>query len=178
MTAEPRHVRLGEVIDEQELRAQLDHARSLFRCAKKELIWLAGNTFYGKTQMFSPDFINALDVPAARIRTAQGRLASTNCTSTGPTIPTMWEIPALSTSCACAQPRKARAASPSTCSRPARQGQLWTKVERLQKLDGLRLSMSGHWARCMGSCAAAPAAPRGGQAWGLSWASSSSPATI
>ena len=44
------------------------------RFSKKELIWLAGNTFYGKTQMFSPDFINWLaDVPAARIRTAQGR---------------------------------------------------------------------------------------------------------
>jgi len=44
-----KHVRLGEIIDEGELRAQLDHARSL-RFAKKELIWLAGNTFYGKTQ--------------------------------------------------------------------------------------------------------------------------------
>jgi nicotinate phosphoribosyltransferase len=52
-------VRLAEVIDEGELRAQLDHARSI-RFAKKELIWLAGNTFYGKTQMFSPDFINWL----------------------------------------------------------------------------------------------------------------------
>src|SRR3954453_23267169 len=54
-----RHVRLGEIIDEQELRGQLDHARSI-GFAKKELIWLAGNTFYGKTQMFSPDFINRL----------------------------------------------------------------------------------------------------------------------
>jgi nicotinate phosphoribosyltransferase len=54
-----KHVRLAEVIDEGELRAQLDHARSI-RFSKKELIWLAGNTFYGKTQMFSPDFINYL----------------------------------------------------------------------------------------------------------------------
>src|SRR3981081_3882009 len=54
-----RHVRLAEVIDEGELRAQLDHARTI-RFSKKELIWLAGNTFYGKTQMFSPDFINWL----------------------------------------------------------------------------------------------------------------------
>src|SRR3984893_1973628 len=51
------HVRLAEVIDEAELRAQLDHARTI-RFNKKDLIWLAGNTFYGKTQMFSPDFIN------------------------------------------------------------------------------------------------------------------------
>src|SRR3954462_2911695 len=52
-----RHVRLPEVIDEGELRAQLDHARSI-GFAKKELIRLAANTFCGKTQMFSPDFIN------------------------------------------------------------------------------------------------------------------------
>src|SRR3981189_2968095 len=52
-------VPLAEEIEEQELRAQLDHARSI-RFGKKELIWLAGNTFYGKTQMFSPDFINWL----------------------------------------------------------------------------------------------------------------------
>ena len=67
-----KHVRLAEVIDEGELRAQLDHARSI-RFSKKELIWLAGNTFYGKTQMFSPDFINWLAAfPLARIRAAQG----------------------------------------------------------------------------------------------------------
>src|SRR6202012_4659242 len=54
-----KHVRLAEVIDERELRAQLDHARSI-RFSKKELIWLAGNTLSGKTQMFSPAFINYL----------------------------------------------------------------------------------------------------------------------
>src|SRR5258708_22101078 len=52
-----RHVRLAEVIDEGELRAQLDHSRTI-RLSKKELIWLAGNTVYGKTPMFSPYFIN------------------------------------------------------------------------------------------------------------------------
>src|SRR6202012_1541149 len=44
-----RHVRLAEVIDEGERRAHLDHARTI-RFSKKELIWLAGKTFYGKTQ--------------------------------------------------------------------------------------------------------------------------------
>ena len=44
-------MRLAEVIDEGELRAQLDHARSL-RFSKKELIWLAGNSFYGEARMF------------------------------------------------------------------------------------------------------------------------------
>src|SRR3974390_3850335 len=54
-----KHVRLAEVIDEGELRAQLDHARSI-RFSKKELIWLAGNTFYGKTHMFAGEFIDWL----------------------------------------------------------------------------------------------------------------------
>src|SRR6201985_3290047 len=54
-----RVVRLAEVIDEGGRRARLDRARPI-RFAKKELIGLAGNTFYGKTQMFSPDFINWL----------------------------------------------------------------------------------------------------------------------
>src|SRR3981189_3234245 len=70
-----RHVRLAEIIDEGELRPQLDHARTI-RFAKKELIWLAGNTFYGKTHMFSPDFINWLAnfrLPEYELRKVEGQ---------------------------------------------------------------------------------------------------------
>ncbi len=49
-------VKLAEEIDEQELRDQLDHARTL-RFSKKEMIWLAGNTFYGRKQIFEPEFL-------------------------------------------------------------------------------------------------------------------------
>ncbi|HRL05542.1 MAG TPA: nicotinate phosphoribosyltransferase, partial [Brevundimonas diminuta] len=49
-------VRLAEEVDEAELRAQLDHARSL-RFTNRELIWLGGNTFYGVKSIFSPDFL-------------------------------------------------------------------------------------------------------------------------
>src|SRR3546814_2981109 len=52
-----RSVHLAEVIDEGELRAQLDHARML-RLGKKELIWLAGNSFYGNARMFDPEFLS------------------------------------------------------------------------------------------------------------------------
>src|SRR5579862_5323464 len=72
-----KRVRLAEVIDEGELRAQLDHARSI-RFSKKELIWLAGNTFYGKTQMFSPDFINWLSPSASPNTSSRKSTASTN----------------------------------------------------------------------------------------------------
>ena len=47
------HIRLADTIDEDELRAQLDHARTV-RFTKKELIWLAGNSFYGDARMFEP----------------------------------------------------------------------------------------------------------------------------
>src|ERR1700737_4145626 len=52
-----RHVRLAEVIDEGELRAPLDHARSI-RFGRKRLFLLPAIGWHAKTQMFSPDFVN------------------------------------------------------------------------------------------------------------------------
>src|ERR1700746_29546 len=49
-------VRIAEEIDERELREQLDHARTL-RFTKKEMIWLAGNSFYGRAQIFDAEFL-------------------------------------------------------------------------------------------------------------------------
>ena len=90
-----RHVRLAEIIDEGELRAQLDHARTI-RFTKKELIWLAGNTFYGKTHMFSADFIRWLAefrLPEYELRKVEGQY---ELHFHGPwSHTTMWEIPAL-----------------------------------------------------------------------------------
>src|SRR6218665_3322307 len=68
-------VRLGEEIDEAELRAQLDHARSL-RFSKKEMIWLAGNSFYGSKQIFSPEFLRWLQdfrLPAYELEKRDGQ---------------------------------------------------------------------------------------------------------
>ena len=53
-------VKLGREIDIGELRAQLDHVRSL-RFGRSELVYLAGNTFFGEKGIFSPDFIRWLD---------------------------------------------------------------------------------------------------------------------
>ena len=47
---------LARLIDEGELREQLDHIRSL-SLSRGESTWLRGNTFYGKRQMFRPDFM-------------------------------------------------------------------------------------------------------------------------
>lgn len=54
-----KSVRLADTIDEAELRAQLDHVRTL-RFTRSELIWLQGNTFYGQTGIFPADTIEAL----------------------------------------------------------------------------------------------------------------------
>jgi len=53
-------VRLGEVVRIEELREQLDSTRSL-RFRKSELVWLAGNSFYGKRGIFEPAFLEWLE---------------------------------------------------------------------------------------------------------------------
>ena len=92
-----RTVRLAEIVDEAELRAQLDHARQL-RFTKKELIWLAGNSFYGEAHMISRSEIPRLarGFPAARIRAERRVDGQYELHFNGPwTHTTMWEIPAL-----------------------------------------------------------------------------------
>ena len=53
-------IRFADVVDPDELRAQLDHVAGL-RFHKSELIWLAGNTFYGKRGIFEPAFLDWLE---------------------------------------------------------------------------------------------------------------------
>src|SRR5215203_2814024 len=53
-------VRLADIVDAGELREQLDHVRTL-SLSRGESTWLRGNTFYGKRQMFSPEFVAWLE---------------------------------------------------------------------------------------------------------------------
>lgn len=53
-------VRLGDLIEMDELRDQLEQTKSL-RFYKSELIWLAGNTFYGRRGIFEPAFLDWLE---------------------------------------------------------------------------------------------------------------------
>jgi nicotinate phosphoribosyltransferase len=55
-----RSVRLGEMVDIEQLREQLEETRNL-RFHKSELIWLAGNTFYGRRGIFEPAFLEWLE---------------------------------------------------------------------------------------------------------------------
>ncbi len=53
-------VPLGDIVDVRELREQLEATRRL-RFHKSELIWLAGNTFYGRRGIFEPAFLQWLE---------------------------------------------------------------------------------------------------------------------
>ncbi|MCW6537649.1 nicotinate phosphoribosyltransferase [Sphingomonas lycopersici] len=138
-------VRLADIIDEAELRAQLDHARTV-RFTRKELIWLAGNSFYGKTQMFSPDFIAWLAdfrLPDYDLRKVDGQY---ELRFAGPwTHTTMWEIPALAIvnelKSRAAMRDKGRFALDVLYARA--KARLWEKVERLRDLPDLMLSDFG-----------------------------------
>ena len=60
-----KHIPLAHLIDEGELREQLDHIRSL-SLSRGESTWMRGNTFYGKRQMFTSafmDWFEALRLP-------------------------------------------------------------------------------------------------------------------
>jgi nicotinate phosphoribosyltransferase len=129
-------VRVAEIVEEADLIDQLDHARSL-RIAKNELIWLAGNSFYGTKQIFEPGFIDWLAdfrLPTYELRNRDGQF---ELRFEGPWAETtMWEIPALSI----INELRARAAT-RTMSRfeldvlyARAKAKLWLKVERLRQL--------------------------------------------
>ena len=88
-------IKIADGVDEGELRAQLDHARGL-RFQKNELIWLAGNTFYGKAQIFEPGFLEFLagfQLPPYELSQHDGQF---ELRFDGPwTGSTMWEVPSL-----------------------------------------------------------------------------------
>ena len=126
-------VRLADIVDERELIDQLDHARTL-RFAKNELIWLAGNTFYGTRHIFEPEFMEWLatfQLPEYELTKRDGQYELRfDGLWTGTT---MWEIPAL----AIISELRARAAMRGM-SRfdldvlyARAKAKLWSKVERL-----------------------------------------------
>jgi nicotinate phosphoribosyltransferase len=52
--------RLADMFAREEIRDQMEHVRRL-RFRKSELIWLAGNTFYGRRGIFEPGFLEWLE---------------------------------------------------------------------------------------------------------------------
>ncbi|KAF0116450.1 MAG: nicotinate phosphoribosyltransferase [Rhodobacteraceae bacterium] len=138
-------IRLAELIDEGELREQLDHVRSL-SLSRGESTWLRGNTFYGKRQMFRPDFMEwfeGLRLPAYHLEKRDGQFELT-FEGRWPDV-MLWEIPAL----AVLMELRSRAALNSMGRFELQvlyaraMTRLWEKIERLRKIDGLRIADFG-----------------------------------
>jgi nicotinate phosphoribosyltransferase len=95
LTNRTTFIRLAEIIPEAELRAQLDHVRTL-RFRPNELIWIAGATFYGQQRIFRPafiEFLRGLKLPDYDLRREDGQYVLTFSGAWAET--TWWEIHAL-----------------------------------------------------------------------------------
>ncbi|MDG1341042.1 MAG: nicotinate phosphoribosyltransferase [Paracoccaceae bacterium] len=140
-----KHVRLADLVDEGELREQLDHVRSL-SLTRGESTWMRGNTFYGKRQMFTPDFMDwfeNLRLPPYHLEKRDGQYELT-FEGSWPEV-MLWEIPAL----AILMELRGRAVL-GAMGRFELQvlyalamTKLWQKVEKLQQHDGLRIADFG-----------------------------------
>jgi len=91
-----KNIPLAKIIDEGRLREQLDHVRTL-KLSRGESTWLRGNTFYGKRQMFRPDFMEwfeNLRLPPYELERI-GDQYELSFEGNWPEV-MFWEIPALS----------------------------------------------------------------------------------
>jgi nicotinate phosphoribosyltransferase len=139
-------VRLAEIVDIDQLREQLEATKEL-RFRKSELIWLAGNTFYGRQDIFEPAFLEWLEhdfrLSDFELAVKDGQLElrfDGLWTET-----TMWEIYAL----AAIDELKTRACLKRLTEfeldilYARAKAKLWGKIERLRGVPGLKISDFG-----------------------------------
>src|SRR5215472_595714 len=88
--------RIADIVNIEEFKVQLQHVRGL-RFRKSELVWLAGNTFYGRRGIFEPAFLEWLErdfrLSDYQFRVRDGQIQLT-FEGTWPET-TMWELYAL-----------------------------------------------------------------------------------
>jgi nicotinate phosphoribosyltransferase len=138
-------VKLADEIDEGELREQLDHARTL-TFSKKEMIWLAGNSFYGSKQIFAPEFLRWLEDFSLPDYELEKRNGQYELQFHGRWVETtMWEIPALSIINELRSRSALKGYGPFTLdvTYARAKAKMWEKVERLKKLPDLKISDFG-----------------------------------
>lgn len=140
-----KSIPLAELVDEGELREQLDHIRSL-SLSRGESTWLRGNTFYGKRQMFRPDFMEwfeNLRLPDYHLEKRDGQFELT-FEGSWPEV-MMWEIPAL----AVLMELRGRAVLDGMKKFKLQvlyaqaMSRLWGKIESLQDVENLRIADFG-----------------------------------
>src|SRR4051812_40562473 len=139
-------VRIGDIINIEEFKVQLQHVRGL-RFRKSELVWLAGNTFYGRRGIFEPGFLEWLEkdfrLSDYQFRVRDGQIDLSFHGSW--TATTMWELYAL----AILDELKTRAQL-KTLSEfgldilyARAKTKLWGKIERLRGVPGLSVADFG-----------------------------------
>lgn len=136
---------LADLVDEDELRSQLDHVRSL-KLSRGEITWLRGNTFYGKQRMFTPEFIDWFErfrFPEYHLKRKDDQYELT-FEGSWPDV-MMWEIPAL----AILTELRSRAVLHKMGKFDLQvlyaraMTRIWEKLDRLKELDGLSLADFG-----------------------------------
>lgn len=139
------NIPLANLIDEGELREQLDHIRSL-SLSRGESTWLRGNMFYGKRSMFRSDFMSwfeQLRLPAYHLE-RQGDQYQLTFEGPWPAV-MLWEIPAL----AVLMELRSRAVLKGMGKFELQvlyaraMTRIWEKVERLRTLKDLRIADFG-----------------------------------
>jgi nicotinate phosphoribosyltransferase len=139
-------VRLGDSVSVDALVAQMEHVRGL-RFRRSELVWLAGNTFYGTKMIFEPAFLTWLEndfrLSEYEVTEADGQLKI--CFSGLWTEVTMWEVYAL----ALVSEMRTRSALSRLSEMEldvlyARaKTKLWDKIEKLRVVPEVRISEFG-----------------------------------
>src|SRR2546430_815950 len=139
-------VRLAEHIPAESLIEQMEHVKQL-RFRKSEMIWLAGNTFYGTRSIFEPEFLewleNGFRLSDYEIFEHDGQVGLRF--SGLWTEVTMWEIYGL----ALMSEMKTRSALAKLSELEldllyARaKTRLWEKIEHLREVPGVRISEFG-----------------------------------
>lgn len=139
------HVPLANLIDEGELREQLDHIRTL-SLSRGESTWLRGNMFYGKRSMFRSDFMEwfeNLRLPAYHLE-RRGDQYELTFEGSWPEV-MMWEIPAL----AVIMELRSRAVLKGMGKFELQvlyaraMTRIWEKIEQLREVDNLHVADFG-----------------------------------
>ena len=140
-----KQVKIADTIPEATLRAQLDYVKGL-RFRENELIWLAGNKFYGRRDIFRPEYIEYLrnfQLPDYRIERRDGQYV---LSFEGPwAAVTLWEIYAL----AVVSELRTRAAMAKLGEfeldvlYAQAKAKMWAKIQRLREYPDIRFAEFG-----------------------------------
>lgn len=142
-----KDVQLAEIINYNDIVNQLNHVRNL-RFTRGEITWLRGNTFYGRKNIFEPEFINWLEnefrLPDFSVTRTEDGQYDIRFSGTWAEV-TMWEIYALEVVNTLRNRALMRQLSlfQMDVMFARAKSKLWSKIEKLKTLTNLRLADFG-----------------------------------